>query len=997
MAVTKKYLLSALNSSLQREYYKCEINFNLESSTCIPLMSSNTTPSGVASASSESSQYTRAFRAMMGNPTQSWVTTSGIKTGWLRYDFPETVLIGGYSVTGETNSNPIGRPISWTLESSSEGTDWEVIHTVSNATYDSYNPIDDPYPMAYYTLPLPKYASKIRINVSAIDSPQLISSLYLRGFRVFRSSPTVDLVSLGTDEPSSDIFIENGFNDDVLKYVDSAGTYAILNSPELSLYVDDADYKPIPKVTTTGGGLQTENTTSIDLRKYAGINGVTVTGRDCRYLVSFDNGVTWYNRKRIIGYPGSETITAIPTMTSNIVPSGVASGSTSLGANYDPYKAFDKSINPWTGYAATTRATVASPTILQYKFTAPVVINKYGINLYLSNGAALPKDWTFQGSVNGTEWVVLDTRSVTGLSNGVQTFYQYTAPNSTAYLYYRLVVTDINHPTSTGGLQITELEMYRAIPIYGFGVCNKEDVETVGMTESDINTATTAMWADIFTPTKLDIMSYLPVQDIEYYDNYRIDNGQDATFSQDGMTVISTKTYPAYSNAFRSKGKYYFEVTANGTYANQAKQGLVSRDGKHSFYIFANTGGIYIDENYVTALTNATVGTLSFSVDLDKNVVTIRTSSGNQGSYSIPSGQEWAPALMSYSSATFNFGDQPLLRGASSLPSGYRLWATYRPNVEKILVSLPPNQAPVIQNVNLSPSTIHVGSATLTGLITDKEEDDVQYRISVNNQEDIVPWTQLTAGPQEINIVIPVESSPVGTNAITIEASDGDKSAIPTIIYLTRTNDNPTITGVLTGDCLSATVGDPEGDLIKYRILVNGKVRRDWTQFMEAPTVIEYRISTQDVILNAQNNVTIEAQDNMGGVGNCVFDFVGQYYNIMFMDEYGDYYSDDKGQMLKALDLGSFLIRQSSEVKPVIIKNTTGMLLKDIVISSDPNEDTVIELSLTKEGFDKRISITLPVILGNGDTYTIYIKARADQEQAIGKNALKLYATANHA
>jgi len=310
--------------------------------------------------------------------------------------------------------------------------------------------------------------------------------------------------------------------------------------------------------------------------------------------------------------------------------------------------------------------------------------------------------------------------------------------------------------------------------------------------------------------------------------------------------------------------------------------------------------------------------------------------------------------------------------------------------INSISVTLPPNHPPVITNPQITLTT-HNDDVTLTAHIKDAEGDDAYYRVLINGE---VYLGYTTNGPEyNITQVIPASNFVIGTNAIEIESYDGDKTSNYTT-YVTRINGNPAITGILTGDYLNATVGDPEGDLIKYRILVNGEVRRDWTEFMEAPTAIEYRISTQDVIFNAQNNIAIEAQDNMGGIGNCVFDFVGQYYNIMFMDEYGDYYSDDKGQMLKALDLGSFLIRQSSEVKPVIIKNTTGILLKDIVISSDPNENTIIELSLTKEEFDKLNSITLPVMLGNGDTYTIYIKARADKEQAIGKNALKLYVAA---
>ncbi len=472
-----------------------------------------------------------------------------------------------------------------------------------------------------------------------------------------------------------------------------------------------------------------------------------------------------------------------------------------------------------------------------------------------------------------------------------------------------------------------------------------DNIGSKGMTPDIINSIAKSKWAEIFTPTEINFAICL--DNLKATKCLNIGSGE--------MALITAMT--------------------NADYTVPAGWGITKID---AYAMSAGYGGA---PSYV------------YQVKVNEETSILLSAIGNSVSNSIS---------VIYPSYESNRVKRIYPRLSSSMGAyGFTrvsLWgAPTFAYLRSISVTLPPNQPPVIQNIALSPSTVHAGGATLTGLIIDKEEDDIQYRISINNQEDLIPWNQLSSSPKEINTIIPVELSPVGTNAITIEASDGDKIATPTTVYLTRTNDNPTITGVLTGDYLQAAIGDPEGDAVKYRILVNGEVRQDWTEFMQPPAIVNYRVSAQDVIINEQNSVIIEVQDNMGGIGNCVFDFVGQYYNIMFMDEYGDYYSDDKGQMLKALDLGSFLIRQSSEVKPVIIKNTTGVLLKDIVISSDPNNDTVIELSLTREGFDRRNSITLPVILGNGDTYTIYIKARTDKEQAIGKNALKLYVTANHA
>lgn len=56
----------------------------------VPVMTSNTTPSGVASASTEYDASWRAFKPFSRNTDRtngSWFTTSGNTTGWIRYDF----------------------------------------------------------------------------------------------------------------------------------------------------------------------------------------------------------------------------------------------------------------------------------------------------------------------------------------------------------------------------------------------------------------------------------------------------------------------------------------------------------------------------------------------------------------------------------------------------------------------------------------------------------------------------------------------------------------------------------------------------------------------------------------------------------------------------------------------------------------------------------------------------------------------------------------------
>lgn len=65
----------------------------------VPTMTSNTTPSGVASASSEYSSGYQAFMAFDGDDSSRWVPTAGSNTSWIQYAFPTSVRIYKFGTT----------------------------------------------------------------------------------------------------------------------------------------------------------------------------------------------------------------------------------------------------------------------------------------------------------------------------------------------------------------------------------------------------------------------------------------------------------------------------------------------------------------------------------------------------------------------------------------------------------------------------------------------------------------------------------------------------------------------------------------------------------------------------------------------------------------------------------------------------------------------------------------------------------------------------------
>ncbi|KIL71962.1 hypothetical protein [Pseudobacillus badius] len=130
----------------------------------IPLMTSNTSPSGVASASSASIGF-EEYRAFERNTfdTSMWftnITPTSSTPQWLAYDFTINKSIRGYSLRARSNEMTNQSPKDWTFEGW-DGTKWIVLQTIFNQTGWTKNE------KRIYILPNPKNYSKYRINITS--------------------------------------------------------------------------------------------------------------------------------------------------------------------------------------------------------------------------------------------------------------------------------------------------------------------------------------------------------------------------------------------------------------------------------------------------------------------------------------------------------------------------------------------------------------------------------------------------------------------------------------------------------------------------------------------------------------------------------------------------------------------------------------------------------------------------------------------------------------
>lgn len=141
---------------------------------------------------------------------------------------------------------------------------------------------------------------------------------------------------------------------------------------------------------------------------------------------------------------------AIPAMTGNSSPYCVISASSSYGS-YPPYMLFDRTKTAWWQTAnGVTAATV------QCQFPRVTKLDAYSILMSATSGVTgiAPTAWTFEGSSDGTDWTVLDTRTAQTFTADVKKIY--TLSSTASYQYYRINITASLSATFVG---MTEMEL----------------------------------------------------------------------------------------------------------------------------------------------------------------------------------------------------------------------------------------------------------------------------------------------------------------------------------------------------------------------------------------------------------------------------------------------------------------------------------------------------------------------------------------------------------
>lgn len=189
--------------------YKKFVNIPRTLENTIPIMTSNISPSGIASASSvynKSVQY-EAFKAFDNlNDSNGWISYDNSYPQWLSYEFAEPIIISKYSILCRI-ATPTASPKDWTFEGSNDGVTWYVLDTRVGFTDWVANIFNE------FSFENNKEYSKYRIKISSNNGYASYSAISeMKMYKEIAPSQTF-WESISTTLPTVEQFVSDGTSD----------------------------------------------------------------------------------------------------------------------------------------------------------------------------------------------------------------------------------------------------------------------------------------------------------------------------------------------------------------------------------------------------------------------------------------------------------------------------------------------------------------------------------------------------------------------------------------------------------------------------------------------------------------------------------------------------------------------------------------------------------------------------------------------------------------
>ena len=363
--------------------------------------------------------------------------------------------LSAYSITAGAKEQA---PTSWKLEGTTNGTTWQVIDQQTDAIfpYDNYTYVCRVNPATSYV----QYRLNVNGQEVGINQWQLFGKLDFGKYYTDLTSVATIVASQGTD--SEALFDKDGNTFASLTGTNMYWDMAIPVAAKILAYslvaADNAELNP-KNVTLYG---LDESGTETQLSNKA----INFTGRGARITVTVATTKLFNQfRLRVEGNEGNSVKladfelygAAIADASDPIlhVPASVTATADGLSSTELIKRIHD--CNRTTQY----RAAFAEPVSITYEYPDTISINAYSIMAGKNEPTRNPSDWVLEGTNDGQNWTLLDSRNGELFSQNYATQFYY-VESSAAYSTYRLTVNAVN-----GGnqLQICELQLLSIEPV----------------------------------------------------------------------------------------------------------------------------------------------------------------------------------------------------------------------------------------------------------------------------------------------------------------------------------------------------------------------------------------------------------------------------------------------------------------------------------------------------------------------------------------------------
>ena len=301
--------------------------------------------------------------------------------------------------------------------------------------------------------------------------------------------------------------------------------------------------------------------------------------------------------------------------------------------------------------------------------------------------------------------------------------------------------------------------------------------------------------------------------------------------------------------------------------------------------------------------------------------------------------------------------------------------------IRKITTTFKPNNPPVILEPIIMPDEIHNSYVQVQGQLRDFEGDSIEYRVMIKKSGEsefyvVNDWLSVPNN-HNFNRAYNYPYFLPGDNTVRVEVRDqrGESSYWESHVVLL--NEDPYLTIIYTDFNVSGVIGDDDGDDVAWRVKINGQVMFDYTSFAPSPREFWYSWDSDDLNFGVMNDVTVETIDTHGGYASETFQVLGTYKGLMFVDSNGNYYTTDKGDILKMLDIGTIVGGQISEPSKVVLQNMNGFHVEDVEIepiNSQVNDHVTVEVSTSDNPFNPVPIIKVAELMAHAEEKPFFVR-----------------------